>query len=155
MFRVPYWQMFAIPALLIVSGATSNQLVLISNHGKFPVMMNERQIVKSRARAEAIAEYQAAGLITLPENFKKFSIQHTYITSSDLDLQGQFLDDVHSFMGANSHLKVLSDIFDMGRQIESIGDFFIDLGQLLWTYAPFVWAALIIRKFNERSERSF
>lgn len=36
-----YLWLAALPYVLIVLGAASNQAVLISNHGKFPVMLNE------------------------------------------------------------------------------------------------------------------
>src|SRR5208282_1411341 len=47
--------LIAIPLLLVLLGAASNQAVLIANHGKFPVMLNERQVMEFQSR-DVVAE---------------------------------------------------------------------------------------------------
>lgn len=60
------------------------------------------------------------------------------------------LDSVHCVMTPQTHLNFLADIFDIrGEGIESIGDLAIDLGLWGWTFAPFIWGSLVIRKLVE------
>jgi len=114
--KFPFWQVLAIPMLFIALGNISNQAVLIANHGKFPVMVNEAQQMKYEQQSQS------------------------------LDLPGQFIgDDVHAIMGPNSHLKVLADIFNLDG-ICSIGDLFLWAGFWLWGYAPIVWVTLLVSK---------
>lgn len=63
----------------------------------------------------------------------------------------QFLDDTHVVMDDNSRLKPLADIIDLGNEIDSIGDLFIDLGLfLLWPYATIIWATLLVSDHRRR-----
>jgi hypothetical protein len=54
----------------------------------------------------------------------------------------RMLDPEHSVMTAESHLKVLCDVIDVG-DIESVGDLMLDLGEWLWTFVPYTWGVLI------------
>jgi hypothetical protein len=57
------------------------------------------------------------------------------------------MDKQHCVMTSDTHLNMLGDIFDFGRGgIESVGDLFLDFGEWLWTFAPYVWGVLVIRK---------
>ena len=57
------------------------------------------------------------------------------------------IDKQHCVMTSETHLNMLADIFDFGHDgIESIGDLCLDFGQWLWTFAPYVWGVLVIRK---------
>jgi len=125
--RLPYWQLLAVPVMLWMLGAGSNQLVLIANHGKFPVMVNDVQIARMCPDAKDIDE------------------KYKGIACTSDGKGGQYLDPVHTVMGANSHLKFLADIFDLGS-IYSIGDFMLMLGEWLWSFTPYMWIALVIRK---------
>jgi hypothetical protein len=55
-------------------------------------------------------------------------------------------DNAHCVMTPQTHLNFLADIFDMRVYTESIGDMMLEFGVWLNTFAPFVWAALVIRK---------
>lgn len=123
--KFPYWYLLVIPALLFGLGLASNQLVLLANHGKFPVMMNEL-IYETFCKAASGIPQNACGN------------------------GGQFLDPVHSVMGPNSHLKFLADIFPIGDVSYSIGDVFLFLSELLFKFTPAMWLALTIRKVAVR-----
>ena len=140
--RFPYWYLLLIPALFYVLGIASNQVVLVANHGKFPVMLNAtwkekmctiptmEQIGLDSDDDEMVAEYKQAV---------------ARIPASSCKKGGEMIDETHSIMGPNSHLKVLSDIFPLGA-IYSIGDGGIFLGEYLLGLSPLMWLALAIRK---------
>jgi hypothetical protein len=109
----------ALPVLFIVLGAASNQAVLIANHDKFPVLENAVRLNRDVKRG----------------------------TVKVLNDGTIMLDEVHCLMTNETHLNFLADIFDFGHQIESIGDLFIDFGQWLWGYAPFIWGISLLRKY--------
>jgi len=67
------------------------------------------------------------------------------IPASSCRKGGEMIDDTHSVMGPNSHLKALGDIFPLGN-IYSIGDAAIFLGDYLLGLGPLMWLALAIRK---------
>jgi hypothetical protein len=232
------WLILA-PILLVLLGAASNQAVLIANHGKFPVMLNERQqemfssendveetrdnaeraidayrdaqdladkdrvnqvlqidafdarkaaraayqdnvdavkykqrgdfdkvhaaAVKSKADMEAAeaADDKAVKDSKVPvstnkqevsdapakktDTKKDFTILNTSVGKDDI--QGQFLDSVHSVMGPNSHLKAMADIFDLGS-IYSIGDFGIILGMYFFPFLALLFIGLNLRKIE-------
>jgi hypothetical protein len=124
-----YWPVFAAPLLLMFMGVCSNQLVLISNGGKFPVMVNEKQRI----------EHQQSTEVDIGD-------LHVVVPVAEKQ-ESQFLgDDVHSIMGKNSHLKALADIFNIGEGVASIGDFLILAGEKMWAFAPVIWLTLITRK---------
>lgn len=110
-----------LPFAVSFIGAASNQLVLIANHDKFPVMMN---VVKTKEWA--------------PNAVK-------------LDDGTIMLDDVHELASDKTHLNYLADIFDFKAHIYSIGDILLEFGNWLSTFCPFVWGALLINKvINKR-----
>lgn len=124
--KFPYWYLIAIPVLLTSMGIASNQAVLVANHGKFPVMLNQ----------------------TWKDHFCRLGPDEDasdYIPAS-CKVGGEMLDDVHSVMGPNSHLKVLADIFPLGHDIFSIGDGFISLGLWLLSFTPIAWLFLTLKK---------
>lgn len=130
--KFPYWYLVAIPVLTFCLGVASNQVVLVANHGKFPVMINE----------------------VTQEKFCTPSpdINPASIPRNACEKGGQFMDETHSVMGENSHLKVLSDIFPLGKQVYSIGDGFIFLGDWMLSFGPAMWLGLTIRKLAARKE---
>lgn len=139
--KIPYWQLLAVPLLFVFLGLASNQSVLIANHGKFPVMLNERQVATFCSRESS-----------LENAFKdkvKFSIINTRASYTDCSSGGQFIDNIHSIMGSNSHLKGMADIFSLGDAIYSIGDGFLFLGFWLLSFTQIAWAALTLRKIFE------
>jgi len=120
--KIPYWYLIAVPVLLIGLGAASNQAVLITNHGKFPVLINEAQAEKYCPRDPDItgAAYCGNG--------------------------GEFIDGEHTVMNQHSRLKFLSDIFNMKHSIMSIGDFLLVLGEWIWDWSRLAWLVLVVRK---------
>lgn len=141
--RIPYFYLIAVPVLLVLSGVASNQAVLVANWGKFPVMMNERQVqlqAKMQEQMDQADQKQA--------NDDPFSSFNTSVDTDKivLDSQSQFLDDVHSIMGHNSRLKFMADIFNMGQFICSIGDLLLWLGEWLGSYSFIMWLGLILRR---------
>jgi hypothetical protein len=231
-----------LPLFLVLAGAASNQAVLIANHGKFPVMLNERQqaqfsakndiddarenaikairaaqatadiadenrkndavqvdqVRSERAAKAAVTDYQEAVEARTDARFdrmrdavekskvdrdaaiaaekkaeedantvaksttdskkelpkevkatpkKNFNILHTAVRLDDI--QGQFLDSVHSVMGPNSRLKALADVFDLGDGIYSVGDFGIILGAYFWPFTSLLFLALNALKFSK------
>lgn len=117
--RIPYWYLIVVPVLLLVLGAVSNQLVLIANGGRFPVLLNPAQIV--------------------------FFMQDSGKVVNGIS----YLDEVHTVMRHEDHLKFLADIINLGHAgVLSIGDLFIELGQFLWDFGPVMWLGLAIRKLT-------
>jgi hypothetical protein len=101
------WILLA-PAAIGFIGAASNQAVLIANHDKFPVLMN---------------------------NFRGFEVGP----------EGM-LDNIHCVMTNETRLNFLADIFDLKSNSYSVGDLLLILGEWMWTFCPFVWAALVARR---------
>jgi hypothetical protein len=135
--RKTYGWLVLAPLLMIVLGIASNQAVLIANHGKFPVMLNERQVMKlEQAQQKHDAE---AKMPKDDPDTSKFSIANTGKTTRLWN--GQFMDDVHSVMGPNSRLKFMADIFDLGN-IYSVGDGFIIISQFFFPYLVLICLGL-------------
>jgi hypothetical protein len=146
--RVPYWQLIAIPLLLFFAGVTSNQLVLIANHDRFPVMVNSAKLAKFVEDKNDADEKAAAG--KHPD--KHGIVYNSKISSDTVKAAGRrdlgpdgMIDDVHCVMVPSSHLKALSDIFDLGS-IYSVGDFLLMLSEWLGSFTPIMWLALVLRK---------
>jgi hypothetical protein len=116
--RKTYLWILALPLALSLLGAASNQAVIIANHDTFPVRISEVKV--------AMLEAQEGATYTLPDG-------------------KVMLDPVHCVMTDKTHLNALADNFDIGG-IESVGDMALDLGGWLWTFAPFVWGAAVVRK---------
>jgi hypothetical protein len=123
--KFPYWYLIAVPALLFGLGVMSNQSVLVANHGKFPVMLSEGMRYK-------YCHVDPEELVDIPD-----------ISCAK---GGQMIDETHSIMGPNSHLKVLSDIIPLGSTIYSIGDGLLELSQWLLSFTLIAWLFLTIRK---------
>ena len=68
------------------------------------------------------------------------------IPKSDCSAGGPMIDQTHSVMGPDSHLKALADIFPLGDAIYSIGDAFLMIGGQLLSFTMWMWLALTIRK---------
>jgi hypothetical protein len=124
--------LLAIPLLSTSLGIVSNQAVLIANFDTFPVMVNDKKLAE----------------MTAPED-KPTVIQFAKPQPALETNDAVMIDDVHSAMTHETHLNALADIFDMHDAIYSIGDFMLMLGEWLWAFCPFVWAADVIRKLNQ------
>lgn len=122
----------AIPALCFLLGAASNQLVLIENHDRFPVMVN----------ATKLAEHNSEDVDLGP-----FSIK--IVKPAVVDDDGVvMIDDTHCVMTKQTHLNALADVFDLGN-IYSIGDFLLMLGEYLFGFAPFIFLFDVVRKLKD------
>ena len=97
-------------------GIASNEAVLISNHDRFPVMMNPVKLDDLRG---------IQGQTTLPADM---------------------LDDVHCVMTKDTHLNSLADVFDFKDGIYSIGDGLTELGQWANEFCVIAWLTLIFKK---------
>jgi len=126
--KLPYWYLLVVPILLFCLGVASNQAVLIANHGKFPVMLNAIQY----ERHCSLQGLEPDDIALMP--------------ADACAKGGQMIDPAHSVMGPNSNLKLLSDIFPIGRNIYSLGDGLLYLGDWLLSFTPYMWLALVIRK---------
>ena len=49
-------------------------------------------------------------------------------------------------MTPHTHLNWLADIFDFHDAVYSVGDFFIQFGEWLSAFTPFIWAGALGRK---------
>ena len=127
MLTVTFLWVLALPVALIIAGAASNQVAMISNGGSMPVLVNATRLARFEHERK-LEEIKAA------------------VDGTDLPpLADGMLDARHSVMTPDTHLKVLCDLFDADG-IESIGDFAIELGMWGWVFAPYLWGALICLK---------
>ena len=127
-FKFPYWYLLVIPILLYSLGVVSNQVVLIANHGKFPVLLNEAKLTKFCPSPDEI-----------DPKYRKIAC------ASD-GSGGKYIDLTHVVMDDTSRLKLLSDVIDLHSEIVSIGDVLIFLGDFLGGILPVMWLGLILRK---------
>jgi hypothetical protein len=125
-----------IPVALQITGAASNQAVLIANGDRFPVMVNA-------AKLEEMQEEKAAESAER-EHSLPFAWQST-------EPDGM-LDDVHCVMTNETHLNALADIIDLHDGMYSIGDLMLILGEWLMTFAPFVWGYAVIGKLRKEGD---
>ena len=144
--RIPYWQIIAVPILLIVGGVLSNQVVLIANGDKFPVLVNDKKYERmlERQAEEDDAEQAVRHFVTL-DGLVKIPLSTISIRDAVRADEDGMIDYTHSRMGHNSHLRALADIWDLGN-IYSVGDGGIIFGSWLWNFAPLAWLVLVIRK---------
>jgi len=127
----------AIPIVLTLVGAASNQAVLYANNDRFPVMWNTYKVAQYRLGLEKTADTSEDLDIV---------IQATFDLQA-LESEG-FIDDTHCVMTSQTHLNLLADIFDMKNAIYSIGDFLLMLGEWLGAFSPFLFVFDVIRKLR-------
>jgi hypothetical protein len=133
-----YLPILAIPILVIFVGAGLNQICVIANHDKFPVLVNARVAAKLR-KADLDPRVEE-------EHFSIFDTEYTPFQQTNVSDPDGMLDNVHCVMSPSSHLKVLGDIFDLHKEIQSIGDLLVDAGAWLYAFAPLAWIVLVTRK---------
>ena len=119
------WILLA-PYIVTGLGAASNQVVLIANHDKFPVMVN----------AVKLDEFSGP----------KIDIVTVLTGTPSAETDATYIDDVHIVMTSDTHLNALADIFDFHSAIYSIGDFGLMLGEWMSGFCPFVFLALVFNK---------
>jgi hypothetical protein len=113
--------MLLLPYIMVFTGAASNQAVLISNHDKFPVMVNPVKL---------------GGFVDSPEAFDRL-------------LSTGMIDSVHCVMTPKTHLNALADVFDLGS-IYSVGDGLIIGGSELQYPLAIAWLAIILYREKQR-----
>jgi hypothetical protein len=122
--------LLAIPVLFTFLGAASNQIVLIANHDRFPVMVNDKKL---------------AGMTESKEDHSIHFVKPIPAFEAD---DAVMLDDTHCSMTPHTHLNFLADIFDMKDAIYSIGDFMLMFGEWLWAFAPALFVFDTVRKLR-------
>ena len=125
--------MLAVPVLSGLLGAGSNQLVLMANHDKFPVMVNPVKLDRFTKRPAL-----DLGIIQIPGQDTKVVLEDGTV----------MMDEVHCVMSDKTHLNALADVFDLGS-IYSIGDLGLLFGGWLWPYALIAWVVTVVRKLRE------
>lgn len=100
-------------------GAALNQLVLLANHGRFPVAWNSARL---------------AGLD-----------QSTLVVGNDGVVM---LDNVHCIMTSKTHLNFFADILDFGDGIYSIGDELLKLGGWFDTFCIYCWICVVVPRLR-------
>jgi hypothetical protein len=152
--KIPYWYLIAIPLLLTLIGAASNQAVLIANGDKFPVLVNDEKLTSMCAPSDASNALAAAIAKALGNAKPSHVVPKPTVKLSAPDYNscsngGEFIDDTHTIMTGQSRLKPLADIFDMKQAIYSVGDFFLIASDWMWDWAVLAWLVLVIREFVE------
>ena len=117
-FSVTMLWILLLPYAMYMLGAASNHAVLIANHDRFPVLVNDTRLLERLDSGTLSVEPDGTVM----------------------------LDSEHCVMTSKTHLNWLADVFDRKTYTESIGDMLLDFGIWLNSFAPFVWAALVIRK---------
>src|ERR1700688_1913763 len=120
-----------LPAAIGGVGAASNQLVLIANHDRFPVMINsaESQILTLN---QFIAYEQAVERASDPEEKQK-SREAAAKAAEEIKImhETEMLDERHCIMTSETHLNALADIFDFHDGTYSVGDGLLCLSEWL------------------------
>ena len=128
-----------LPVVLTITGAASNQLVLIANRDTFPVLVNDKKLQEMTAPEGSTEEPTSDA----PKVHEVFSTMPAVEADNTV-----YLDDVHVVMTHSTHLNFLADVFDL-RSIYSIGDFFIIAGSWLQGFALFVYVYAVTSKLSK------
>lgn len=99
----------AIPVFCIVFGAGLNQIVMIANHDKFPVMVN-----RDKTKSEDIPEGLAPG--------DMMDGEHVVMSDSD---KLKFLADIFD----------LGNIYSVGDGFIELGEYGLSFAPFVWVYA--------------------
>ena len=123
----------AIPALAYGLGFSSNQAVLMANHDRFPVLLNEQKV--RDLSSEKVDLGPLSFIVAKP---------------AEVDSDGVvMLDDDHCVMTKETHLNALADVFDLKDATYSIGDFLLYMGEYLFGFAPFIFLFDVVRKLRK------
>jgi hypothetical protein len=118
MLRESFLWLLLLPASMYFMGTASNQLVLIANHDKFPVMVN----------AVKLADFENSADGSLPDGM--LDNVHCVMTS---ETHLNALADIFDLNSSGTY---------------SIGDFLLVAGEESRDYIFFVWLALVVYKQN-------
>ena len=131
--RNTYLWLLAIPLLFIILGTASNQAVLIANNDTFPVQVNPVKLYMWSNGGKDIK-----------------IVPKIPVIAPDGEIM---MDSTHCVMTDNTNLNFLADVFDFHSQIVSIGDLSLELGEWMWSFAPFIWGFAVVRKLREVSSK--
>lgn len=115
-----------LPYVFIFIGAASNQLVLIANGDKFPVLLSDARIA----------------VLTSPSIGEDGEPLPPRVGPDGM------LDARHCVMTHKTRLNFLADIFDFHTGWYSIGDELLTLGEWLSSFLPFVWGFEVVRRLR-------
>lgn len=121
-------------------GAASNQLVLVANHDRFPVMVNARKLREFEKRDRESSTVQAIASLR--------GIAPPVPSPNDDD---GMIDDTHCVMTKDTRLNFLADWIDLHPAIYSPGDLLMDFGDFLGNYSFIFWLALVLNNFSRRT----
>lgn len=125
----------AVPMLCFFLGAASNQAVLVANHDKFPVMVNDAKVNLYRLEETKAAENgDEAAEVALA------LLEHGY------------LDDTHCLMTKETRLNFLADWIDWKTATYSIGDLILGLGEIGMKYSPVVWVVVVFGQLRKKED---
>ena len=138
----------AVPLLCLLSGIASNQLVLVANHDRFPVMWNDMKVAQYATEIEKAGEECQAAV----ESGDAPPDACEPIALAAEGLEHGYLDDTHVLMTKNTHLNFLADWIDFKTATYSPGDELIDLGEFGLKYAPIIWITVVIGRLRKRED---
>lgn len=125
---------FAVPIAALGIGASMNQAVFIANSGKFPVMINDKQLDSLNSDDDLI----------------HFLLTHKH---SQKPREDGMIDLFHCRMTDKTHLNWLGDYINLHTVILSPGDLLIQLGVWLATYSSAIWITLAVSDYARTHER--
>jgi hypothetical protein len=128
----------AIPVLCWVLGAASNQVVLVANHDRFPVMVNDYKVTQLAIEMETVA------------NSDSDRAPDAALALEALQKEG-FLDHTHVVMTKHTHLNFLADWIGVGG-VYSIGDLLLGAGEQGLDPALLIWITVVIGRLRKRED---
>ena len=138
-----------LPAATWMAGFSSNQAVLIANHGKFPVRYNNVQIAKWYAEQESKEAAILAGVDPTDDDDVREAQAETYIIEAGI--KNGMLDPIHCLMTSKTHLNFLADTFNLGP-IYSVGDGLLFAAEWSCDYFIVLWMFMASAKLMRQEE---
>jgi hypothetical protein len=147
--RKTFLWILLLPTAIGGLGAVSNQLVLIANHDRFPVMINTAEY-RTLSLKEFVAYEEAVERASDPAE-KVQSRRAAAITAAEIKImyEEKMLDERHCIMTSETHLNALADVFDFHDGTYSIGDELLELGEWLGAFCVFIWGYIVVDKLRK------
>jgi len=139
-----------LPVAIFGAGAASNQVVLIANHDKFPVIENSANT--QRIELAQYQEYQEDVAVVNDPAATPADKQEAAKEAETIQIMHDagMLDSVHCLMTKQTHLNALADIFDFKDATYSIGDGLLYLGEWLRYSCWLLWGFVMIGKARKQ-----
>jgi len=142
--------MLLLPLATYSVGVASNQLVLIANHDKFPVIKNSANT--QRIELTQYLEYQEyLATVNSPDSTaddRQAAAQEA--ATIKIMHESGMIDRVHCLMTKQTHLNALAGIFDLHNATHSIGDGLLYLGEWLWSPCLLLWGFVMVGKAHKQ-----